>query len=118
MSSVERCIDILNERLQQIEFGDSTIEKAETASEAELHHFFRHILKIDDTMTPDITTKQQLSRHPKLFEWEKVHVISIGQYDYQMKNCDKAPKCMTCAMPKLDADIFQCRFQSHNQSQL
>ena len=73
MSSVQPCIDILNERLQRIEFGDSTIEKAETASEAELHHFFRHILKIDDTMTPDITTKQQLSRHPKLLEWEKVH---------------------------------------------
>ena len=30
--------------------------------------------------------------------------------DHQMKNCDKAPKCMTCAMPKLDADIFQCLF--------
>ena len=87
MESVRPCKDILTDRLTQMEVHGSNMQSADVASPDDINHFFRHILKIDETMTPGITTKAQLSKHEKFLSWEKNHVVASTQYTHQLKNC-------------------------------
>ena len=50
VSSVQPCKDLLMKRALQMEYTDCPIKEAQCATEAEISHFFRHILQIDPGM--------------------------------------------------------------------
>ena len=90
IESIKPCITPLNERFVSVMLHKKPLRVGEVASQNDVDNLFRELAKMEDTLTPEMTTKVCILECEQLCTYLEEH--SRGRhYMFQWKKCFNAP---------------------------
>ena len=87
----------------RLQLKDHKFKTFEAASEQEIDELWSSILNVDDTITPETTTKVQVEKQEKFQDFLRDH-CKVRHYMFSVKKCVD-PSCI-CKPPRLSREQF------------
>lgn len=87
----------------RLQLKDHKFETFEAASKLEMDELWKHILAVDDTVTPETTTKAGIQNKEKFQDFLQRH-CKVRHYMFSVKKCNST-SCI-CKPPRLPRPIF------------
>ena len=94
---------LLQDIFTRLHLKDHKFETFEAASKSEIEELWKYILTVDNTITPETTTKDKMSSVEKYHDFLKQH-CKVRHYMFSVKKCNR-PSCI-CKPPRLPMEVF------------
>lgn len=103
--SVQPLKDLLGSVICRLRLKEHGFETREAATDDEMTKLWENILKVDESLTQDVRTKQQLKRYRQLSVFLETH-CRVRQYTFSILKC-KEPDCHVCGPPRSPPEVFE-----------